>query len=57
MATPTHLNTDIFAAFLLPSYCSFSSLVLLSIVMIIKDSKRFSLKRKVLSYARVVSII
>ena len=51
-------NADIFAASLLMSYCSFPSLVLSSVVMISFYilSKRFFLKRKVLSNARVASI-
>ena len=48
---------DIFAPSLLISYCSFSSLILSSIVMInFILSKRFFLKREELSDARVVSI-
>ena len=48
---------DIFAPSLLISYCSFSSLILSSIVMINYIlSKRFFLKREELSDARVVSI-
>ena len=49
---------DIFAAFLLISYCRFSSLILSSIVMInfYILSERFFLKREGLSDARVVSI-
>ena len=51
-------NADIFVAPLLISYCSLSSLILLSIVMISFHilSKRFILKRKGLSDARVASI-
>ena len=51
-------NADIFAASLLISYCSFSSLILSSIVMInfYILSKRFFLKHEELSDARVVSI-
>ena len=51
-------NADIFAASLLISYCSFSSLIFSSIVMInfYLVSKRFFLKREELSDARVVSI-
>ena len=51
-------NADIFAASLLISYCSFSSLIL-SLLLVIRFyifSKRFFLKRKALSNARVVSI-
>ena len=51
-------NPDIFAASLLILYCSFSSLILLSIAMInfYVLFKRFSLKREELSDARVVPI-
>ena len=51
-------NADTFAAFQLISYCNFSSLILSSIVMIsfYVLSKRFFLKRKRLSDARVASI-
>ena len=51
-------NANIFAAFLLISYCSFSSPILLSIVKIIFYilSKIFFLKHKGLSDVRVVSI-
>ena len=51
-------NADIFVAFLLLSYCDFSSLVLWSVALISFYilSKRFFLKREELSDARVVSI-
>ena len=51
-------NADIFEASLLVSYCSFSSLILLSFAMInfYILSKIFFLKRKELSEARVVSV-
>ena len=51
-------NVDIFAASLLISYCSFSSLILSSIAIISFYilSKRFFLKHEQLSDARVVSI-
>ena len=52
-------NADIFATSLLISYCSFSSQILSSIVIITFHilSKRLCLKRKILSDdARVVSI-
>ena len=51
-------NADIFAASLLISYCSFSSLILSSIVIISFYilSERFFLKRKGLSDAKVASI-
>ena len=51
-------NADIFAASLLISYCSFSSLILSSIVMIIFHilSERVFLKPKGFSNARVASI-
>ena len=51
-------NADIFAASLLISYCSFSPLILSSIVMIgfYILSKRFFMKREGLSDARVGSI-
>ena len=51
-------NADIFAASLLISYCSFSSLILSSVVMInfYVVSKRFFLKLDELSNERVVSI-
>ena len=47
-------NADIFAGFLLISNCSFSSLILSSVVMI--NLLRFFLKREELSHARAVSI-
>ena len=52
-------NVNIFSASLLISCCSFSSLILSSIVMISFYilSKRFFLKREGLSAARVASII
>ena len=52
-------NAYVFAASMLISYCTFSSLILSSIVMIIFYilSKRFFLKREGLSDARVASII
>ena len=51
-------NADIFAAFLLISYCNFSSLILSSVVMtnFYIVSKRFFLKRGALFDERVVSI-
>ena len=51
-------NADVFAASQLISYCSFSSLILSSIVLInfYILSKRFFPKREELSDARVVSI-
>ena len=51
-------NADIFDAFLLISYCNFSSLILSSIVMISFYilSTRFSLKCEGLPDARVASI-
>ena len=51
-------NADIFAASLLITYCSFSSLILSSVVMISFYilSKRFFLKHEGLSDARVTSI-
>ena len=51
-------NADTFATFQLISYCNFSSLILSSIVMIsfYVLSKRFFLKRKRLSDARVALI-
>ena len=51
-------NADIFDASLLISYCNFSSLIFLLIVMTSFSilSTRFFLKRKGLSEARVVSI-
>ena len=51
-------NADIFAASLLISYCNFSSLILPSVVIIsfYVLPKRFFLKRKRLSDARIVSI-
>ena len=51
-------RADIFATSLLISYCTFSSLILSSIVMInfYIVSKRFFLKCKELSDARVVSV-
>ena len=54
---PDH-NADIFYSSLLVSYCSFSSIILSSIVMISFYilSKRFFLKHEGLSYARVTSI-
>ena len=48
-------NADFFAASLLMSYCSFPSLIL-SLKTFYIFSKRFFLKRKALSNARVVSI-
>ena len=58
MSTLTDNKYDIFAASLLISYCSFSSLILSSIVMIglYILSKRFFLKRTGVSDAKVVSI-
>ena len=54
---PDH-NAEIFATFLQLSYCSFSSLILSSSIMVSFNnfSKRFCLKCKVLSDSRVVSI-
>ena len=51
-------NTDILAASLIISYCSFSSLILLSVIMVsfYIFSKRLFLKREGLSDARVASI-
>ena len=51
-------NADIFSASLLISYCSFSSLILPSIVIInfYIVSKRLFLKREILSNAGVLSI-
>ena len=51
-------NADTFAASLLISYCNFSFLILSSVVLIgfYILSKRFFLKRKGLSDAKVVSI-
>ena len=51
-------KAGIFAAYRLISYCSFSSIILSSIVMInfYIVSKRFFLKRQELSDGRVVSI-
>ena len=49
-------NADTFAASLLVSYCSFSSLILSSVVSYYILSKRFFLKRKGLFDARVASI-
>ena len=51
-------NADIFSGSLLISYCSFSSLILSSFVMVnvYIISKRFFLKREGLSDARVASI-
>ena len=54
---PDH-NADIFYSSLLVSYCSFSSIILSSIVMISFYilSKTFFPKRKRLSYARVACV-
>ena len=52
------LKTDINAAFLIISYCSFSSLILLSVVLIsfYIASERLFLKREGLSDTKVLSI-